>query len=128
MFGLIVMMHFIVFGLSLLFLSVGVIAKDSNSDAELRTVGYTLANYEVCELLAKQNNDPVMGFYYAQMHQLSELEYQGYTEGKLQVIEKERAKALSLLRKVSSASMLQLCSNRFDPVSRQHYQIKLSEQ
>ncbi len=128
MFGLIVMMHFIVFGLSLLFLSFGVIAKESNSDAGLRTAGYTLANYEVCKLLAKQNNDSVMVFYYAQMHQLSELEYQGYTEGKLQIIEKERVKALSLLRNVSSASMLQLCSNRFDPVSRRHYQIKLSEQ
>lgn len=128
MFGLIVMIHFIVFGLSLLLLSVDVIAKESSSDTELRTQGYTLANYEVCHLLAKQNNDPVMRFYYAEMHELSQLEYQGYTEDKLQAIEKERTKALSLLRKVSSTSMFQLCSNRFDPVSRQHYQIKLSEQ
>jgi len=122
------MIHFIVFGLSFLLLSTSAIAEESRSDAELRTAGYTLANYQVCHLLAKQNNDPVMRFYYSEMHQLSQFEYQGYSEDKLQVIEKERTKALSLLKKVSSTSMFQLCSNRLDPVSRQHYQIKLSEQ
>lgn len=107
---------------SILFFQCFSLYAENATDEHLKTKGYALANYQVCESLARQNDDSVMAFYYGEMASDGSAENTIYTKGQRQVIEEQRIKALSTLNKINSASMSQLCQSRFDPVSRQHYQ------
>ena len=94
---------------------------------QFKKIGYALANYEVCELVATQSNDPVMAYYYAEMLLDGEVNSKAYTDRQQQTIKQERAKAVQVLNKMNRASMNQLCASRFDAVSRQFYQKKQQE-
>jgi len=102
-------------------------AQSVVNEQKLNEVGRALANYQVCESLAKQFNDPVMAFYYAQMTLLSEQESSMLEASQLQSIKDHKHNALSVLHKLNKASLFQLCLQRFDDVSRQHYQKLLAQ-
>lgn len=102
-----------------------------HSSLGLKTIAHAQANYVRCKSLAKKFDDQVMVYYYDQMLQSSKAENEAnsqiYNVLQLQTIENEYEKALLILNKVNSASLHQLCLNRFDPVSRQHFQAKLEK-
>lgn len=90
----------------------------------LKTTAYALANYALCQDLAMQLDDAAMTYYYADMLKDGLAESQKKTKSEQQKIQDERVKATLVLSKINSASMSQLCQNRFDPVSRLYYQKK----
>lgn len=96
------------------------------AEPHLKEKAYALANYSVCETLANRNDDSVMRFYYAEMLRDGMIESERYKIDEREYIKDERQKAVITLNKINSASMNQLCQNRFDPVSRQHYKKKLN--
>ena len=100
---------------------------DQSAVNQFKKIGYALANYEMCELVATQSNDPVMAYYYAEMLLDGEVSSKAYILHQQQTIKQERAKAVQVLNKMSRASMNQLCASRFDAVSRQFYQKKQQE-
>lgn len=104
---------------------------NSNNNIDLKMIGHTQANYEMCKSLAKQFDDQVMVYYYDQMLKMNKSEHQvnsaRYDQTQLEVIKNEYKKAFLILNKVNSASLHQLCLNRFDPVSRQHFQSQLEK-
>lgn len=104
---------------------------NSNNNIDLKMIGYTQAHYEMCKSLAKKFDDQVMVYYYGEMLKMNKSEHQvnsvRYDEVQLEVIKSEYRKAFLILNKVNSASLHQLCLNRFDPVSRQHFQSKLEK-
>ena len=97
---------------------------------ELKALGNTLANYDMCKSLATQSGDKVMAYYYDEMHRLAMTETKLGSEVdkqlQVEIIEDEYYKAFSILKKINSAGLYQLCLNRFDSVSRQYYTTKLS--
>ena len=106
------------------------VVVDVKNDIELKTKGNTLANYDACKSLATHAGDKVMAYYYDEMHRLTitDTTLGGKVDKQLQVeiIEDEYDKALSILKKINSAGLYQLCLNRFDSVSRQYYTTKLA--
>ncbi|TEW53502.1 hypothetical protein E2R68_12440 [Psychromonas sp. RZ22] len=95
------------------------------SDDIIKLKARSLANYKVCEQLANESGDLVMAYYYAEMLKNSDIENEVYTNEQGQVIAKEEVKSLKVLNQIDSASMLQLCQNRFAPISRQYYKTQL---
>jgi len=106
------------------------VVVDIKNDIELKTKGSTLANYDACKSLATQSGDKVMAYYYDEMHRLTmaetTLESKVDKQVQVEIIEDEYDKALSILKKINSAGLYQLCLNRFDSVSRQYYTTKLA--
>lgn len=127
MYKLLLMMYKLLFLIILLWQPAFLNAQSVVNEQKLNEVGRALANYQVCESLAKQFNDPVMAFYYAQMTLLSEQESSMLEASQLQSIKDHKHNALSVLHKLNKASLFQLCLQRFDDVSRQHYQKLLAQ-
>ena len=96
---------------------------------ELKALGNTLANYDMCKSLATQSGDKVMAYYYDEIHRLAmtETKLGSEVDKQVKIIEDEYDKASSILNKINSAGLYQLCLNRFDSVSRQYYTTKLDK-
>lgn len=92
--------------------------------SNLKRDAYALANYALCQDLAIQSDDKVMAYYYGEMLKDGLVKSQKYTTSDQNKIQNERVKAALMLNNINSASMSQLCQNRFDPLSRLHYQKK----
>jgi hypothetical protein len=101
----------------------------SDSKASLKIAGDTLANYQACETLSTQFNDPVLAYYYHDMKEMSRLDNKMvFSLNEHVQIEDEYTNALSTLNKLNQSSLFHLCLSRFDAVSRQHYKKKLEGQ
>lgn len=99
----------------------------AGSKENIKTAGDTLANYQVCETLSTQFNDPVMAYYYHDMKEMSRIDNEkSFNVSDVSEIEDEYANAFSILNKLNQSSLFQLCLSRFDAVSRQHYKTRLN--
>jgi len=95
---------------------------------EMKKIGYSLANYQLCSEIALAFNDPVMSYYYEKMLLEEESNHKKLMLKQTEVISKEQVKASLILSQINRASMHQLCSSRFDNVSRQYYQTLFDNQ
>ena len=99
------------------------------NNTELKALGNTLANYDKCKSLATQSGDKVMAYYYDEMHRLAmtEAKLESEVDKQAHIIKGEYDKASSILNRINSTGLYQLCLNRFDSVSRQYYTSKLEK-
>ncbi|MEL0660838.1 hypothetical protein V6255_17020 [Psychromonas arctica] len=99
------------------------------NNIELKALGNTLANYDMCKSLAIQSGDKVMAYYYDEIHQLAmtETKLGSEVDKQVKIIKDGYDKASSVLNRINSAGLYQLCLNRFDSVSRQYYTTKLAK-
>lgn len=85
---------------------------------ELKLIGRSLANYQVCAEIGKQLGDTKMENYYSEMFNDTVLEVRYYPLTESEIIFKEELKSRAKLAKIDLKNMQSLCLNRFDALSR----------
>lgn len=95
---------------------------------QLKEMGRAIANYQRCSALAVESGDKVMASYYADMLEDSAIALKAYQQEQQQQIQAVQEKSAKILVKLNYSTMLKLCEQRLDAVSRQHYQQQLKSQ
>lgn len=96
------------------------------SDESLKVSGRALANYQVCAQIAADLDDKTMLSYYSEMFNDSSVEINTYPKDLAHIVIKEFNSSVDRLSKIDKRSMVMLCLNRFDSLTRKMQEKKLS--
>lgn len=103
---------------SVLLMSIFLPFSSVASEKDLKLIGRSLANYQVCAEIGKQSGDTKMDHYYSEMFNDTVLEVRYYPLNESEIIFKEELKSRAKLKKIDLKNMQSLCLNRFDLLSR----------
>lgn len=97
------------------------------SDAQLKTLGRSLANYKACSDIAAEMGDSVMFSYYSEMYNDSLLKRQNHPKNLSDIVAIEQQKSAIKLAKIDRVNLGKLCLSRFDLLSRKMQENKLMD-
>lgn len=96
------------------------------SDEEVKLLGRSLANYQICGDISVEMGDPVMLSYYRDMYNDGLLKRNTYPKNKLEMVIAEQQNSATKLARIDRKSLEELCLSRFDLLSRKIQENKLA--
>ncbi len=95
------------------------------TDHELKIVGRSLANYELCSDISSELEDKAMFHYYREMYNDSLRDIKAYQTIQREIIINEQQKSAIKLAKIDRKNFGEFCLSRFDLLSRKMQEKKL---
>jgi len=96
------------------------------SDEEVKILGRSLANYQICAAISVEMGDPVMLSYYSDMYNDGLLKRNTYPKNKLEMVIAEQQSSATKLAGIDRKSLGELCLSRFELLSRKMQKNKLA--
>ncbi|WP_028864234.1 hypothetical protein [Psychromonas aquimarina] len=96
------------------------------AEQDLKILGRSLANYQLCSDISVELDDKAMFNYYSEMYNDSVLELKAYSTAQVKTVTAEQYWSVFKLAAVDRKSVGLLCLSRFDLLSRKMQENKLA--